>query len=114
MREPDSAGAHQWYAEQQNVNAGDGESVSGGDVGTAFEGILSGEPSNDIPVTAGTYAIYHATDGSIVLVLCDSRAGTKTIPIPKAMVRALSGMKSGKMPLRGLPLSIFGMRGNRG
>lgn len=88
---------------------GDGESVPDGAAGGSLEELLSGEPSDTVPVTSGTYALYHATNGSMVLVLEDARSGIRTIPVPGVMVKAL--LNGGRRKLIN-PFSLFG--GGRG
>lgn len=87
---------------------GGGEPVSVGHDGSGFGELLSGEPSDTVPVAAGTYSLYRATDGSVVLVLEDSRMGLKTLRVPRAMIAM---MGSGGRPKIN-PFSLFG--GKRG
>ena len=94
-------------ADGDGVAAG-GESVPVGHNGSIGE-LLSGEPSDTTPVAAGTYSLYHATDGSVVLVLEDSRVGLKTLKVPRAMVAM---MGNGGRPKMINPFSVFG--GKRG
>jgi hypothetical protein len=88
--------------------AGGRESVPVGTdrVEESFGDLLSRPPSDDVPVATGTYSIYHATNGSVVLVLEDSVVGLKTLAIPKAMVSMLGA--GGRRRLFPFPFGLGG------
>lgn len=86
-------------------DVGGGEPVSGGHAGATLGQLLSLPPSDDTPITSGTYAIYHATNGSIVLVLEDIETGVRRIALPRYIVNALQG--DGRRKLIN-PLRLFG------
>jgi hypothetical protein len=109
MMEADSAGSREWYdkmaaAPEGNEPAG-AEPLPDGSGGESLGDLLSREPSDTVPAATGTYALFRATNGSLVLVLNDNVVGVKTLTVPKAMVSML-GNGSGRRRL--FPFPSFG------